>query len=195
MSHELRTPLNAILGFSEVMRAEMLGPHENPSYKEYAGNIHESGQHLLNLINEILDISPHRGRPLRAARGAARRSPTSSRTASGCCGCAPRARDCSIVEEFEPGLPQILGRRARHPPDLPQPACRTRIKFTPAGGTITLTRRTHARRRPVPERQGHRPRHPRGRDPARAAELRPGLAGASDRRRRHRARPAHHQGT
>ena len=57
MSHELRTPLNAILGFSEIMRSEILGPHNNPTYKEYANDIHQSGQHLLNLINEILDIS------------------------------------------------------------------------------------------------------------------------------------------
>ena len=57
MSHELRTPLNAILGFSEVMAGEVLGPMENPSYKEYVGDIHRSGQHLLNLINEILDLS------------------------------------------------------------------------------------------------------------------------------------------
>lgn len=57
MSHELRTPLNAILGFSEVMKAEVFGAHVTPTYKEYAGDIHESGQHLLNLINEILDLS------------------------------------------------------------------------------------------------------------------------------------------
>jgi two-component system, cell cycle sensor histidine kinase PleC len=57
MSHELRTPLNAILGFSEVMSAEVMGPLANPVYKEYAGDIHRSGQHLLDLINEILDLS------------------------------------------------------------------------------------------------------------------------------------------
>ncbi len=57
MSHELRTPLNAILGFSEVMETEVLGPLNNPTYKEYAADIHSSGQHLLNLINEILDLS------------------------------------------------------------------------------------------------------------------------------------------
>lgn len=57
MSHELRTPLNAILGFSEVMKAEILGSMANPTYKEYAGNIHDSGRHLLHLINEILDLS------------------------------------------------------------------------------------------------------------------------------------------
>ena len=57
MSHELRTPLNAILGFSEVMKSEVFGPHAVPTYKEYAGDIHNSGVHLLNLINEILDLS------------------------------------------------------------------------------------------------------------------------------------------
>lgn len=57
MSHELRTPLNAIIGFSEVLKSELLGPHQIPQYKEYAGDIHSSGQHLLNLINELLDLS------------------------------------------------------------------------------------------------------------------------------------------
>jgi two-component system, cell cycle sensor histidine kinase PleC len=57
MSHELRTPLNAIIGFSEVLKSELLGPHNVPQYKEYAGDIHRSGQHLLTLINELLDLS------------------------------------------------------------------------------------------------------------------------------------------
>jgi signal transduction histidine kinase len=57
MSHELRTPLNAILGFSEVLMNEMVGPLGQPRYREYAYDIHESGQHLLELINDILDLS------------------------------------------------------------------------------------------------------------------------------------------
>lgn len=57
MSHELRTPLNAILGFSEVIQHEMFGSVGCPEYKEYAQGIHESGQHLLSLINEVLDLS------------------------------------------------------------------------------------------------------------------------------------------
>lgn len=57
MSHELRTPLNAIIGFSEVLKSELLGGHQVPQYKEYAGDIHSSGLHLLNLINELLDLS------------------------------------------------------------------------------------------------------------------------------------------
>jgi cell cycle sensor histidine kinase DivJ len=57
MSHELRTPLNAIIGFSEVMTHEMFGPVGAPRYLEYARLIHESGGHLLELINGILDMS------------------------------------------------------------------------------------------------------------------------------------------
>ena len=57
MSHELRTPLNAILGFSEVMKNEVLGTHSTPSYREYSIDIHGSGQRLLTLVNGILDLS------------------------------------------------------------------------------------------------------------------------------------------
>ena len=57
MSHELRTPLNAILGFSEVMKSETFGAHSVPVYKDYAADIYSSGKHLLELINEILDLS------------------------------------------------------------------------------------------------------------------------------------------
>jgi two-component system cell cycle sensor histidine kinase PleC len=57
MSHELRTPLNAILGFSEILLNGMFGPVGSPKYSEYARDIHESGKHLLNVINDILDMS------------------------------------------------------------------------------------------------------------------------------------------
>jgi signal transduction histidine kinase len=56
MSHELRTPLNAIIGFSEMVKLQMAGP-VNDKYREYASDIHNSGAHLLGLINEILDLS------------------------------------------------------------------------------------------------------------------------------------------
>ena len=56
ISHELRTPLNAIIGFSDMMRAEILGPLENKTYRDYANDIHFSGAHLLDIINDILDI-------------------------------------------------------------------------------------------------------------------------------------------
>jgi signal transduction histidine kinase len=57
ISHELRTPLNAILGFSEIMKSEMFGPLGSPQYRGYAADIHDSGSHLLTVINDILDLS------------------------------------------------------------------------------------------------------------------------------------------
>ncbi len=57
MSHELRTPLNAIIGFSEILDSEMYGALGNPQYKEYAGIIKQSGNHLLSIINDMLDLA------------------------------------------------------------------------------------------------------------------------------------------
>ncbi len=57
MSHELRTPLNAVIGFSDVMRQELLGPIGTDAYRGYADDIHASGTHLLTLINQVLDLS------------------------------------------------------------------------------------------------------------------------------------------
>ena len=120
MSHELRTPLNAILGFSEIMRAEILGPHNNPTYKEYADDIHQSGQHLLNLINEILDISR-----IEAGRYELHEAPLDLAEVVEDCHRLMRLRaenkGLKIVEDVRGGLAAALGRRARHPPDLPQP--------------------------------------------------------------------------
>ena len=57
MSHELRTPLNAIIGFSEIMESAMFGPLGTEKYREYCCDIHQSGQYLLEVINDILDMS------------------------------------------------------------------------------------------------------------------------------------------
>lgn len=57
ISHELRTPLNAIIGFSDMLRKEMMGPVGMPCYLEYAGHIHESGNQLLHLVNDVLDLT------------------------------------------------------------------------------------------------------------------------------------------
>ena len=57
MSHELRTPLNAIIGFSETLKNEVFGPLPNDKYRDYINDIHASGSHLLELINDILDVS------------------------------------------------------------------------------------------------------------------------------------------
>lgn len=57
MSHELRTPLNAVLAFSEILQKELFGPLGDNRYQEYATDIHASGQHLLDLINDLLDLA------------------------------------------------------------------------------------------------------------------------------------------
>ncbi|MCC6887268.1 MAG: PAS-domain containing protein [Hyphomicrobiales bacterium] len=57
MSHELRTPLNAIIGFSEIMKSEMFGPIGGDKYRDYSRDIHQSGQYLLEVINDVLDMS------------------------------------------------------------------------------------------------------------------------------------------
>lgn len=57
MSHELRSPLNAVIGFSKVMIDELFGPLGEPKYQDYVKDIHESGEHLLTLINDILDLA------------------------------------------------------------------------------------------------------------------------------------------
>jgi len=64
VSHELRTPLNSILGFSEILNAELYGPLGAPQYKEYAGIIHDSGQKLLRLVNQVLEIARLEGRTM-----------------------------------------------------------------------------------------------------------------------------------
>jgi len=57
MSHELRTPLNAIIGFSEVLRSQFFGPLGSENYKDYANDIHDSGQRMLSLVNDILEMT------------------------------------------------------------------------------------------------------------------------------------------
>ena len=136
MSHELRTPLNAILGFSEIMRSEILGAHENPVYKEYANDIHQSGQHLLNLINEILDISRIENGPYEL-----REAPVTLATVVEDCQRLLRLRAetkaLRIIEQFEPELPQLWAdERAMR--QICLNLLSNAIKFTPPGGTITL---------------------------------------------------------
>ena len=136
MSHELRTPLNAILGFSEIMSAEILGPHNNPTYKEYAGDIHQSGQHLLNLINEILDISR-----IEAGRYELHEAPISLADVAEDCHRLMRLRTESkglkIVEAFEPNLTQLWADE-RAVRQICLNLLSNAIKFTPTGGTVTL---------------------------------------------------------
>src|SRR5438874_3828120 len=136
MSHELRTPLNAILGFSEVMKSEVFGPHAVPTYKEYAGDIHNSGVHLLNLINEILDLSR-----IEAGRYELNEEAVDLAQVVNDCHrllqLRAHNRGIAIHEAFEPDLPRLWA---------DERACRqiclnllsNAIKFTPQGGEIWL---------------------------------------------------------
>jgi two-component system, cell cycle sensor histidine kinase PleC len=136
MSHELRTPLNAILGFSEVMKGEIFGQHAVPAYKDYAGDIHSSGVHLLNLINEILDLSR-----IEAGRYELNEEPVSlNRVVEDCHHLLKlRAgnRGITIHELFEPDLPKLWADE-RAVRQICLNLLSNAIKFTPQGGEIWL---------------------------------------------------------
>ena len=137
MSHELRTPLNAVLGFSEVMKSEILGPHSIPTYKEYAKDIHESGQHLLNLINEILDLSR-----IEAGRYELQEEAVTLADVAEDCHRLLKLRaekkGLRILQNYQENLPQIWAdERAIRQVCLN--LLSNAIKFTPSDGTISLT--------------------------------------------------------
>ncbi|HWK63337.1 MAG TPA: HAMP domain-containing sensor histidine kinase [Rhizobiaceae bacterium] len=136
MSHELRTPLNAILGFSEVMSKEVLGPLHNATYKEYAHDIHASGQHLLGLINEILDLSR-----IEAGRYQLNEEPMSLvGVVEECCHLMElkaRNKDLRIVQQFEPMMPRLLADE-RAVRQITLNLLSNAVKFTPAGGEIRV---------------------------------------------------------
>ena len=136
MSHELRTPLNAILGFSEVMKGEIFGPHAVPTYKEYAADIHNSGVHLLNLINEILDLSR-----IEAGRYELNEEAVSlNRVVEDChhlLKLRASNRGITIHEMFEPDLPRLWADE-RAVRQICLNLLSNAIKFTPQGGEIWL---------------------------------------------------------
>lgn len=136
MSHELRTPLNAILGFSEVMAGEVLGPIGNETYRDYSRDIHTSGQHLLNLINEILDLSR-----IEAGRYQLHEEPISlAGTLEDCCHMVElkaRAKDISIVQQFEEGMPRLIADE-RAIRQIALNLLSNAVKFTPTGGEIRV---------------------------------------------------------
>jgi two-component system, cell cycle sensor histidine kinase PleC len=136
MSHELRTPLNAILGFSEVMKSEIFGSHAVTVYKEYSGDIHNSGVHLLNLINEILDLSR-----IEAGRYELNEEAVSVVNVVADCHHLLKLRastkDITIHEVFEQGMPRIWGDE-RAVRQIVLNLLSNSIKFTPQGGEIWL---------------------------------------------------------
>jgi len=136
MSHELRTPLNAVLGFSEVMKSELFGAHAVPSYKEYSSDIHASGQHLLMLINEILDLSR-----VEAGRYELKEEPVSLTGVVEECrrllSMRIERRHLVITEALESGLPRIWADE-RAVRQVTLNLLTNAIKFTPQGGSIVI---------------------------------------------------------
>lgn len=136
MSHELRTPLNAILGFSEVMAHEVLGPMENNTYKEYAQDINDSGQHLLNLINEILDLSRVEAGRHTLSEEVIRLSDIAE-DAVHLVALKARAKEIKVISNFEESLPPIWADE-RSVRQIMLNLLSNAVKFTPNGGEIKV---------------------------------------------------------
>ncbi|MCW5688701.1 MAG: PAS domain-containing protein [Pseudolabrys sp.] len=139
MSHELRTPLNAIIGFSEIMQSGMFGPLGAAKYEEYCSDIHTSGQYLLDVINDILDMSKIEAGRMRldfedlAVDGLLAESirVVSARASE---------KHLSLTSRIASDLQLRADRRA-----LKQIALNllsNAVKFTPAGGHVTVRGRT-----------------------------------------------------
>ena len=135
MSHELRTPLNAIIGFAEIIADEIFGT-QSPKYPEYAKDIRGSGEHLLSLINDILDLSKIEAGKLVLSR----KREDVTRIIGECVnivGITASAKKVDVVLEMPPDLPQV---------DVDIRALRqvmfnllsNAIKFTPEGGKIEI---------------------------------------------------------
>ena len=140
MSHELRTPLNAVLGFAEMIRDGLAGEVAQ-RYSSYATNIHEAGRHLLDLINDILDISK-----IESGHMALQDEPIDVRESIGA--------SCSILAEralagavsVERSVARDLPAMRADPLRIKQillNLCGNAIKFTPAGGTVRIEASHH----------------------------------------------------
>ena len=139
MSHELRTPLNAIIGFADLMRLELAGPLGSPKYAEYLGDIHETATHLLDLINDVLDLSR-----IEAGRLELNEAAVNVAAALACCNrlLRERARQAGVGLRFDaaPGLPDLHcdGAKLRQ---ILLNLVTNAVKFTPRGGRVLVTAR------------------------------------------------------
>ena len=137
VSHELRTPLNAIIGFSEVMRNQILGPILNPKYREYIEDIHKSGEHLLEMINDILDFSKIEAGHLELYEETIDLEDAINSVVRLLRDQATSA-ELNVVPLVASNLPQLKGDTRRLKQVLINLLSNS-IKFTPAGGSIEIT--------------------------------------------------------
>jgi PAS domain S-box-containing protein len=137
MSHELRTPLNAVLGFTRLMDDELFGPIGVPKYKEYIGLIHESGAHLLSLINDVLDLSKVEAGRMELDRrlvSVAELTASSTRLMEG----LAKDRQIKLLVQVMPDCPAIYGDE-RSLKQIVINLLSNALKFTQAGGRVTLS--------------------------------------------------------
>ncbi len=139
MSHELRTPLNAIIGFSEIMQRQLHGALGHDRYSEYANDIHQSGRHLLEIINDILDIAK-----VEAGKLALRRNQINVDELFESCVrlMGERAANAGVHLSAEPAksIPTLVADRTRLRQVLLN-LLSNAVKFTPEGGSVTLSSR------------------------------------------------------
>ena len=140
MSHETRTPLNAIIGFSQVIAGEMLGPIGTPKYIGYAHDILVSAEHLLGIINDILDLSKLEAGKLDLAEEVIELSKTMEDLLQ-LADAKARASEVRIVLRCEGGVPPLLA-DARKVKQIVLNLLINAIKFSHAGGEVAIVLRT-----------------------------------------------------
>ncbi|TMK02279.1 MAG: PAS domain-containing sensor histidine kinase [Alphaproteobacteria bacterium] len=141
MSHELRTPLNAIIGFSEIMGSGMFGPLGSDKYREYCHDIHQSGQYLLDVINDVLDMSKIEAGRIRLDAEPVDLEPflnDAMRVVSG------RANDKRLKLTARIGRGIRLTADHRLLKQIVLNLLSNAVKFTPEGGRITIRARATA---------------------------------------------------
>lgn len=136
VSHELRTPLNAIIGFSEIIKDEVMGPVGHPQYKEYVNDINSSGVHLLSLINDILDYSKAEARKLEVESIEI----DVTKIARSCLRLVePRAKDAKVkLVENLPERNVVLMADPKRMKQVILNLLSNAVKFTPEEGTVNL---------------------------------------------------------
>ncbi len=137
VSHELRTPLNAVIGFGEVLEREVFGPLGHPKYAEYARDIRESGQHLLSLINDVLDLSKIEAGRMELHREALVPQEVVRASLVLISGLA-QVRGTAVRVEVDADLPMIEG-DARAIKQMLVNLLSNALKFAPEGGDVQVT--------------------------------------------------------
>ena len=139
MSHELRTPLNAVIGFSEILNRELFGALGEQRYRDYARMIHESGEHLLHVVNDILDMSK-----IEAGKFKLLKEPFDvSSLVSSCADVmrhAVEAKQLTLIAEVPSGLPELVADK-RACKQMLLNVISNAIKFTDAGGLVRISAR------------------------------------------------------